>query len=410
MYYEFKSIYYKTLGNRPMKVLKGFALGISGFLFFLSLSVFGLAFMLNSTALNPRFISAEVNRLDISSLVEEIVSEQPPSPDFPAEMQTALIQTVDSLEPKLKQEVGAAVSSIYDYLLGKTKDLNLALVLKDTILNEEFIASLVEEADVTSSFKQYLKEQLTEGIPPDQQYLVPYLDEAIPTLEPWIEEQASIVVGPVVDYVLGESQTLRVVISLEPMKAILRTSTREAFLKSPPPELAAASLAELDRYFNDYYQQFVAEIPATIEIDESALGPDVPASTAQALADTEEELAQARHFISYFQLGYKLLIVFILLLILGIVLIYRQVRGATRDLGITFLTCGALEYIGILIGKYFLRTYLPLADLPSSLQSWLPQLAINCLRPLEMLSLGLAIGGIVLIIVSFVYKPRPALP
>lgn len=393
-----------------MKVLRGFALNILSFLFILSLILLGPAFMLNSTALNPRFIVTELGRLDISLLVEEIISEQPPSSDFPAEMQTALIQTVDSLEPKLKQEVGAAVSSIYDYLLGKTKDLDLALVLKDTVLNKEFIASLVEEADVTSSFKQYLKEQLTEGIPPDQQYLVPYLDEAIPTLEPWIEEQASIVVGPVVDYVLGESQTLRVVISLEPMKAILRTSTREAFLKSPPPELAAASPAELDRYFNDYYQQFVAEIPATFEIDESALGPDVPASTAQALTDAETALAQARLYIGYFRLGYTLLIIFILLLILGIVLIYREVRGASRNLGITFLTYGALEYIGILIGKHFLRTGLPLADLPSSLQSWLPQLAINFLRPLEMLSLGLATGGLVLIIVSFVYRPRPALP
>jgi hypothetical protein len=393
-----------------MKVLKGFALGILSFLLFLSLSVFGLAFMLNSTALNPRFISAELERLDVSSLVEEIIREQPLSHDFSAETQTALIETIDRLEPRVKQEVNAAVSTIYDYLLGKTKDLDLALVLKDTVLKKEFITSLVAEADFTSSFKQYLKEQLTEELPPDQQNLVPYLDEAIPALEPWVEEQASILVEPVVDYVLGESQTLRVVISLEPMKAILRTSLREAFLKSPPPDLAAASPAELDHYFNDYYEQFVNDIPVTFEIDESVLGTDVPASTAQALADAEEGLAQAQTAIGYFRLGYILLIIFMLLLILGIILIYRQVTGATRNLGITFLTYGALEYISIIIGKHFLRTSLPLADLPSSLQSWLTQLATNCLRPLEIYRLGLAIGGIVLIIVSFVYKPRPALP
>jgi hypothetical protein len=393
-----------------MKVLRGFALGLLGFLLFLSLFVFGPAFMLNSTALNPRFISAELDRLDISSLAEEIISEQPPSPNFPPEMRTALIETVDRIEPRLKQEVNAAISSIYDYLLGKTKDLDLASVLKDTVLKKEFITSLVEEADVTSSFKTYLKEKLTEELPPDQQYLVPYLDEAIPALEPWIEEQVSLVAEPVVDYILGESHTLRVVISLEQMKAILRPSLHDAFLKSPPPELAAASPAELDSYFNDYYQQFVAGIPATFEIDESVIGPDIPDSITHALADAEDGLAKARQVIGYFQLGYILLIIFILLLILGIVLIYRQVRGATRDLGITFLTYGAVEYIGIIIGKYLIRNYLPLGDLPSSLQSWLPQLAINCLRPLEMLSLGLAIGGIVLIIVSFVYRPRPVLP
>jgi len=392
-----------------MKALKGFALGILSFLLFFSLSIFGLAFLLNSTALNPRFISAELQRLDISSLVEEVVKEQPPA-DFPPEMQTALIQTVGKLEPRVKAEVSAAIALIYDYLLGKTESLDLALILKDTVLDKEFIVSMVEEADVTSLFKPYLKEQLTEGIPPDQRYLVRYLDEAIPKLEPWIKEQASIVVGPVVDYVLGESQTLRVVVSLEQMKAILKSNIREAFLKSPPPELAAASPAELDRYFNEYYQPFAAEIPATFEINESVLGPEMPTSTAQALADAEAGLAQARLVISNFRLGYVLLVIFILLLILGIVLIYREVRGATRDLGITFLTYGALEYIAILIGKHFLRTGLPLADLPPSLQSWLPQLVINFLRPLETLSLGLAISGLVLIIVSFVYRPRPALP
>lgn len=393
-----------------MKVLRGFALNILSFLFILSLMLLGPAFMLNSTALNPRFIVTELGRLDISSLVEEIISEQPPSSDFPAEMQTALIQTVDKLEPQLKQEVGTAVSSIYDYLLGKTESLDLALILKNTILSKEFVASLVKEADVASSFKQYIKDELTEEIPADQQHLVRYLDEAIPGLEPWIEEQVNIAAGPIVDYILGERSTLRVVVSPEPMKTILRVSTREAFLKSPPPELATASAAELDRSFNEYYQKIAAEISATLEIDESTLGPDIPASITRALSDTEAGLAQAREIIGYFRLGYILLIIFILLLILGIVLLYREVRRTTRNLGITFLVCGGLDYIGILIGKYLLRTYLPLADLPSSLQSWLPQLAVNCLRPLEMLSLGLAIGGIALIIVSFVYHPRPVLP
>jgi hypothetical protein len=393
-----------------MKALKGFGLGILSLLLFFSLSVFGLAFLLNSTALNPRFISAELGRLDVSALVEEIISEQPPSSNFPPEMRTALVQTTDKLEPSLKQETSAAISSVYDYLLGKTKGLDLALILKDTVLNKEFVTSLVQEADVTSSFQQYIKEKLTEGIPSTQQHLTQYLDEAIPKLEPWIEEQASIVAGPVVDYMLGESPTLGVVVSLESMKDILQTSTREAFLKSPPPELATASPTELDRYFNDYYQPFAAKIPSTFDINESVLGPDIPASITQALSDAEAGLVQARLIIGYFQLGYILLIIFILLLITGIVLIYREVRGATRELGITFLACGALDYIGILIGKYFLRTYFPVDNLPSSLQSWLPQLAINCLRPLEMLSLGLAIGGIALIVVSFVYRPRPALP
>jgi len=393
-----------------MKVLKGFALGILSFLLFFSLLTLGPALMVNSTVLNPRFVSVEVKRLDMSALVEEIVSEQTPQGDFTPEMQAALILIVNKLEPELEREIDAAISLIYDYLLGKTESLDLSLILKDTILNKEFIVSLVKEADVTSLLKPYLKEKMTAAIPLDQQYLVRYLDAAMPKLEPWIEEQASLVIGPVVDYILGKSQSLQVVVSLSTMKAILKTSLKDAFLQSPPPELASASPTELNQYFNDYYQQFDAEILASFVIDKSVLGSEIPTSITQALTDTEAGLTQARLAIGYFQLGYMLLIIFTLLLIAGIILIYREIRGATRELGITFLAYGALEYIAILIAKYLIRTQFPLDKMPGAIEEWLPQFFANFLRPLEMFSLGLAIAGIALIIVSYLYRPRPALP
>ena len=53
-----------------MKFLKGLAFFLLTFLLSLSLSVFGLVFMVNSTILNPDFITSELDRLDVSSVVE----------------------------------------------------------------------------------------------------------------------------------------------------------------------------------------------------------------------------------------------------------------------------------------------------------------------------------------------------
>ncbi|GAJ16600.1 unnamed protein product, partial [marine sediment metagenome] len=45
---------------------------------YLSLAVFGLALTINQTVLNPDFVASGVNKLDMSSLAEEFLSEQIP--------------------------------------------------------------------------------------------------------------------------------------------------------------------------------------------------------------------------------------------------------------------------------------------------------------------------------------------
>ena len=93
-----------------------------------------------------------------------------------------------------------------------------------------------------------------------------------------------------------------------------------------------------------------------------------------------------------------------LLLILGIVLIHRQVKGATRGLGITLLTFGAIELIGVFAARYFAGIQLAqLPPLPDQVQTWLPQLLNSFLAPLQWLSIGLIVGGVALIVVSIIY-------
>ena len=394
-----------------MKFLKGLAISLLSFLLFLSLSIFGFSFMLNSTILNPDFVTAELDNLDVSSLAGEVLSQQVSAGDFPEELATPIVNTITKLELPIKGQVNAATYSIYDYLLGKKLHPELATTLRNTILSTEFATSLVDELDIPSLVGAFLKEQLTQQIPKEMEPLVKYLNESLDKtlteLEPWMKEQLSTAAGPILDYLLGESQSLSVVIPLEPVKESLRDNLRQAFLQSPPPELAGLSPAMLGQTFDVGYQVLAAQIPSTFEIDESLLGTEAPAQIAEALTKGELALEEGRVYVAGFQLVYKALIGFMVLLILGIVLINRQVKGATRELGTIFTTYGAFEYAGIFIAKYFSgKELIQLSSIPSSLQVWLPQLIDNFLAPLEMLSLGLLIGGVVLLVVSFVYKPR----
>jgi hypothetical protein len=295
-----------------MKFLKGFALFILGSLLFLSLSTFGIAFMLNQTILNPEFIVSQVDKLNITSLAEELLSQQ-----IPAEAE---------------------------------------------------------------EFEEYVGEVIGNTIDENEQ---------------WMKDQASDAAYVFYDYLEGRSQSLSLTVSLEPVKTSLRNNMWQAFLDSLPPELEGLPQAEIEQYFNDYYQQISEEIPSTFELNEASMPPEVRGM-----------LTQTRQIIDYFNLSYTALIGLILLLILLIIIVNREVRGSTRVIGVNFLTCGALSFIGVFAVEKLFAPLLAQANMPPYLQTWLPQLLNDTLAPLEMYSMVLAGVGIVLLIVSFAYRPR----
>jgi len=295
-----------------MNFLKGLMLSLLGLLLFLSLSVFGIAFTLNSTLLNPDFVVSEVDKIEVAPLIREIAEEQiigqlPPEAEF---MEDAIYGIIAAQEPWLKEQLNAGIYSFYDFMLGKSESLSL-------------------------------------------------------------------------------------IISLEPLKEGLKDSLLQTFMQSLPPQLSGLSQAQIEQFFDQFYQEFAGQIPSEIGFDESFIP-----------AEAMEQIIRVRQGIGYYQTGYNALIGLMVLLVLGIVLIQRDVRNITRGLGITFLTYGAIEYAGIFVARHFVPISLPLSEIPSSLQMWLLGLFNDLLTPLEMFSLGCLAGGVVLLIVSFVYKPR----
>ncbi len=409
-----------------MKVLKGLALALLSFLLVLSLSIFSVLFLLNSTILNPGFITAELDRFEVSSLTETIISEQLPAEEFPAEFREAIVTTVTRLEPVVKEQVNAAIHSTYDYLLGKRDSPELTQTLRDTLLSSDFVVALIDELDIATLAGDFISEQiageLSAELSEELGFMVEALDDTLVELEPWLKEQLIANADPILDYLIGESQSLSIVIPTEPVMEILQDNLKEAFLESPPPGFEDLPQSALEPLIDELFQGLSALLPATFEIDESLLGTEIQSEFAGAIAEAETSLTQVRQdiamaiaeaeqgleegrqYVGYFQLGYTLFIVFMLLLILGIVLIHRQVKGATRGLGITLLTFGAIELIGVFAARYFAGIQLAqLPPLPDQVQTWLPQLLNSFLAPLQWLSIGLIVGGVALIVVSIIY-------
>ena len=292
---------------------------------------------------------------------------------------------------------GLAVSLLSFLLFLSLSAFGSLFMLNNTILNPDFVVSELDRLDIPSLAKELLSEQIPqfEVAGPYEPYIAEVMDDTLDDLEPWIKEQVSSGIYSGYDYLLGRSQSLSLVISLEPVKDSLRENLREALLQSPPPELKGLPPAVIEEAFNQSFAQFAKDMPSKFEFSESSLSPEVLA-----------QLEQVRQWISYSQTVYQALIGFMLLLILGIILINRQVRQTTRGLGITFLTYGVLGFLSIFAAKYFAGTQLLQLEIPSWLQAWIPQFVDNLLAPLEIFNIGVMAGGAVLLIVSFVYKRR----
>jgi len=262
-----------------------------------------------------------------------------------------------------------------------------------TVLNPDFVISQLDRLDVPSLAEGMLIEQ----IPEEMEFMAEYVDDVVNDLEPWMREQVSTAVYAGYDYLLGKSESLSLVIDMGPMKQSLRDSAWQAFLASPPPELQGIPPALVEPYFDEYYGEFSEQIPATVEINESMIGPEIMA-----------RLEQARRYIGYLQLAYRVSIGAMIAIIVGLVFLHREVRGATRSIGVPCLTCGISTYVSTVVIKYFAGRQVAQFGLPAQLQAWLPQFLSDALAPLQMLGIGLMVAGTALLIVSFVYKRHQA--
>ena len=274
----------------------------------------------------------------------------------------------------------------------------LAFTINRTVLNPDFVVSRLDTLDVSSLAAEVLKEQVPEEIMAmvPSELIDEVLDDVLTGLEPWLKEQIGDVVDTVYDYLLGRSQSLSLVVDLEPVKEDVRDELRQSLLTSPPAGLEMIPPAELGRLFDEFYAQISGEIPSTLEINESTLNELSP--------DIMPALIQARRYVGYFRVAYWALVVATALFIMGIILLDRRVRGATRWLGIPCLISGIVTYVGTFFIRDFAEGLITQLELPAALANWPAQLVSEALAPMRVCGIILMAVGAALLIVSFVYK------
>ena len=114
-----------------MRFLKGLVLWFLGFLLFLSLSTFSGLFVASQTITDPDFIGEQVDRLDLASLLDEMVKPQMPQErDFATGTLSLFYGGITDLEPELKEAAKEAIHDGYDYLLGRSEQLRMVIPLE----------------------------------------------------------------------------------------------------------------------------------------------------------------------------------------------------------------------------------------------------------------------------------------
>jgi hypothetical protein len=358
-----------------MKVLKGFLIAILSLLLFLSLIIFGVAFLFNSTLLNPNFVSSQVEKADISALVTEIAEEQI-GDELPEDLlfvKEAVYDVVAEQEPWIKEQLDIAIHTGYDYLLSKSDVLEITIPLET--LKESLRDSLWRE------FKEQLPLWLPELVDSD---LIPYIDQYIDELVEQIPQE----------YLPLEAMGL----SEEDLKPYLHEYLREIvddiINENYTPEVSGLLEGLVRPYFNHYYDDYIGEIPSELTFNEN----DIP-------SEVMEQLVLARGYIRDFITGYYALMGFMVLLLACIILVHRNVRGSTRTLGINFLIYGIIAFASVLALRNIIPGLLP-SDIPSALDTWLTPFIGDFFAPLQWFSLSVLIAGVILLVVSFVYKRR----
>jgi len=358
-----------------MSFLKGLGTFILSFLLFLSLTVFGIAFLLQSTLLNPDFVVDQVDRIDVSELAhdfaEEMVTED--LPDEARFLQDAIFDVIDDQEPWLKEQLHYATYTAYDFLLGKSDTLEITICL-DSV-----------KEDLRESIWEALNEQLSTWLPDIIQHeLSPYVEEHF-------EEYAQLIPEEYVPPGITELPEEQMQQFLDQyLQEIEQQITKQGLM----PEVTGLLEVLIKPYFDDYFDEFLEMVPSEIVYDED----NIP-------ADVMEQLLLARKYIGYFQSGYYWLIAFMVVLAAGIFLINWNIGVAARSLGIGLFVYGALELAGVIYARTFnFMQYIP--DIPASFETMLTGLHKDILAPLQLFSIIVLVIGIALIVASFFFKRK----
>lgn len=400
-----------------------------------------LALTLRGTFFNTTFIDSVLSKLALTDLIEIVINESVPADKFSEQLLNGLVVSMAKHERSIEEQLVRSADPILEYLLGLRSDVDLIPVLRDILLEDEFVVTFIQEMDVNQLVRELITEQfiMYDYIEDSyfQDYLQASLDDIIVKIEPLVIEDVANAAPQIVDYILGESQDLIVAISVDPMLATIENDLREVFLDSPPTELVGLSQIELEQQFDESLAAFSVGLPRSITMSESLLDNELSDfgsisheievmllemrdGITNSISGAEATLVTVRDSLSVFRNLYGLLIGIIIVLIVGIILISRRLKEIARTIGIVFAIYGGLTLVAVILIRVFIPRLISNAlegrilwmefqptnviTIPTELYNWQVQLLRDLISPLQWLSLGLFIAGVGLLVFSILYN------
>ena len=392
-----------------MQALKVTSLVFISLLLFINLNLFGFLLTVDRTILNPDFVTGHLEKLELYPVFESAIADSSGG-DFPLEMADSALKAAGSLEPELKTNLGVAIYSTYDYLRGKKANPELTSLVRYNLLGDHFISSVIDELDIAVIARVLFEESLAEAVP-QELALFGRLPEAVETAleenEEYLKTQLKAAAGTIADYVTGAIDWFSVEIDITRVIQSLKAPLYEAFVKLPPGFLQDEIVEIITREFDRLFDEFTAEIPHVVQIDEQLIGSDIPAQVTRAITDAEKALTEARQAVRTFQIVFILTAVVIVLAAGLIILIHRKVTGAALNLGVILLFSGLLASTTAVFGRNVVASQIQQAgEAPQQINVWVSQVLGSAFAPLLWLGVGYLATGALLIAAFFYTRYR----
>jgi hypothetical protein len=133
-----------------MSAVRGFFSGVFCFLLFDVLALLGIAITLNMTVLNADFVTSELDKLDVYSVLIEQAKAQLPGQEFIDE--ETVDEVVTELKPWFEEQADTVIHDVYAYLK-EDRELNVVISLEP----------------VRAAVKEKAEEVILASLPPELQ-------------------------------------------------------------------------------------------------------------------------------------------------------------------------------------------------------------------------------------------------
>jgi len=292
---------------------------------------------------------------------------------------------------------GLAVTIVGFLLFLSLSAWTTVFMLKQTIVNPDFIVSEINKLDAAELGKEMLGEQIKAQLPPELNLSSSAVDEVFDEMGPWFTQEASRIIYAVFDYLGGKTDGVLVDISFKPMKTSLETIAVESLSQSLPPEIAMLPVEQRGQFINEYVRQYLGQIPDnfTFDLNKNNIPPEY-----------QDIVYYLRWGVTNLNMVFWGLIGLMALWALCLFALYRDVKGFSRSLASPMLTVGILGFAGIWVSEHLILPQAGTFGLSLELGRWINQFMVDVGAKLYILYISLAVAGIILLLLSIFWRRK----